>query len=711
MADVTLLGCRTLPLLSYLKTLGAFRHVAGADKNARLWWNREGVAVLGSAFDEQAFVDFFLDDYEPTPITSPWNAGSGYYEGKKDKAPRALRSLELADVPRLAGFQQAVTAARRTIEVVSGATGTRIPDDKKALKPRFLSHWRAACPDSALDWIDAALVMEEDGGIAWNPLLGSGGGDGNRDFAGNFALCLVDCLGLGSGGFPSERLLRASLLGDDVPLVDFSAGGMLDPAASGLPNSSSAAATRTSANPWDFVLALEGASLFGGGVARRLSASRASHPFAVSYSARVGASLESSTEASTEGREEATRGEIWLPVWHRPTTIRSLKRLFSEGRAQDGRVQAIDGRAMYRAVADLGTDRGIESFERLVFAKRFGDSYISIASGRSRTAHDPVAKLTRSADTWLARVRPVDSASVRSRVNAVNRLAVELVSDPDDSSPVERWLLALADAELAIARRPASRAVNEPTHIRPLAALDRGIALSLPNTVEYRLALAVAAVGRERDQTGLRQLLEPVSTRDRWRYAWTTDARRGPSLEHALEMLIELAERSRGEIAAVPADRCARLSDVAEFIAGTTDDRAIVRLGFALTLCPPCRQPRAPSLAVTVADRLFAIARLVAGGIARRPGGAEVELRPAPDVVVALAAGNGARAARTAVGRLRADGLVPFRALDDLQRDPLACRRTAAALAFPLHPHDRTLLERVTLTPVEDVSTDEGEIR
>jgi hypothetical protein len=64
-----------------------------------------------------------------------------------------------------------------------------------------------------------------------------------------------------------------------------------------------------------------------------------------------------------------------------------------------------------------------------------------------------------------------------------------------------------------------------------------------------------------------------------------------------------------------------------------------------------------------------------------------------------LAGGNGGLAARTAARRLRADRLAPNRGLETIKRTPDDARRIAAALAFPLHPDDRKLLELAVLTP------------
>lgn len=75
---------------AYLKALAVFRLVSEqADEGALGWW--EGKAFcLQSGLDGDALVQFFLNDYSPTPILAPWNAGSGFYEGDRTKGMDAI---------------------------------------------------------------------------------------------------------------------------------------------------------------------------------------------------------------------------------------------------------------------------------------------------------------------------------------------------------------------------------------------------------------------------------------------------------------------------------------------------------------------------------------------------------------------------------------------------------------------------------------------
>ena len=75
--ELELRGCTPEPLMAYLKALGIFRLVAEQkDPAARACW-RNDTFVLLSYLDREVLLRFFLGEYRPTPIVSPWNGGSG----------------------------------------------------------------------------------------------------------------------------------------------------------------------------------------------------------------------------------------------------------------------------------------------------------------------------------------------------------------------------------------------------------------------------------------------------------------------------------------------------------------------------------------------------------------------------------------------------------------------------------------------------------
>ena len=101
---IALDGCRTEPLGSYLQALGVWRALVRlTDPDARAHW-QGGRLVLTTALDPDDLVAVFRDRFEPLPIVSPWNSGSGFAgNGKSAEAEKAqlLGPFVAEDVHRL----------------------------------------------------------------------------------------------------------------------------------------------------------------------------------------------------------------------------------------------------------------------------------------------------------------------------------------------------------------------------------------------------------------------------------------------------------------------------------------------------------------------------------------------------------------------------------------------------------------------------------
>ncbi len=94
MTETTLTGIQPQPLASYLRALAVLRLVADqADPQVRGAWRR-GSFVLYSSLNEGDLLDFFCRRYVPTPLLSPWNGGSGFYDGDTRSGYDAIRDSE-----------------------------------------------------------------------------------------------------------------------------------------------------------------------------------------------------------------------------------------------------------------------------------------------------------------------------------------------------------------------------------------------------------------------------------------------------------------------------------------------------------------------------------------------------------------------------------------------------------------------------------------
>jgi CRISPR-associated protein Csx17 len=422
-------GCTPTPLASYLKALAVLRLVAeagtdgGGDAEAAGFW-REDVFVLRTRLTKEELCAFFLDRYRPTPLIAPWNGGSGLYfqEGKlKEKDPVTRKKLKT-------GVRDQETEATRTVAAISQSTSPRFADYRDAIaiaqgvvaafkiveapentsannqKDQFIQAFRNLVSDHCLSAMDSAVVIAGDT-TSFPPLLGTGGNDGNLDFTNNFMQRILQVIDVSAGAARpgADDSLKSALFGDTCNCLLESAIGQFAPGAAGGPNASSGFDGGSRTNTWDFILMLEGAVLFAASAVRRLEfGDRAvlSAPFVVR--SRMGTEGAASAED-----DDDSPNEIWMPLWAAPCGVNEIRSLLSEGRATLNGHSARDGLDFARAVAQLGINRGIRSFQRYGFLKRQGKNILAtplsrIAVRRNADA-DLIAELERR--NWLAMVQ------------------------------------------------------------------------------------------------------------------------------------------------------------------------------------------------------------------------------------------------------------------------------------------------------------------
>src|SRR5690625_5127404 len=109
MNTIRLLGCTPSPLAAYLKALGVLRLVAEqVDPAARGHWENEAF-LLTTRLSRDELIKFFLEEYEPTPLLSPWNGGSGFYRQGNETAWQTLEAIKAAKAERFQPMVDAVT--------------------------------------------------------------------------------------------------------------------------------------------------------------------------------------------------------------------------------------------------------------------------------------------------------------------------------------------------------------------------------------------------------------------------------------------------------------------------------------------------------------------------------------------------------------------------------------------------------------------------
>ena len=706
--ELELRGCTPEPLMAYLKALGIFRLVAEQkDSGARAFWQNDAF-FLRSALDREALVQFFLHEYRPTPIVSPWNGGSGFHAKDNSKAMDTILGLES---PKFRLWNEVISTGKQIL-AQSGSTW-------KESKERVLAECRARFPDEALDWLDAAYVLTS-GGPKYPPLLGTGGIDGRLDFSNNFMQSVVLALNLDqrrNGNAISHNQVVAALFNEGSPeLVRKRSTGFYNPGSVGGANASVGFNDESMTNPWDYVLMFEGALLFAGAAARRLSpqaSSKAVFPFTVDNTAAgYGTSADSEYGSSA-------RAEFWAPLWDQPANLNELTHLASEGRAQLGRRQVSNGTNFARAVAGLGTERGVSQFQRYGFLERNGQAFLAAPLGRFYIRDDQGDRDTAQAanvlfdlDPWLESLRRAATgrnapAGLGTALRQVEQAIIEFCQrgQPRDLQDV---LLAVGHADRWLAT---SSLRNGQYPVRPLNRLSRRwLRHADDRTAEFSLARAMASIlpGQQDGQVQagpIRENLEPVEARQRaeWKegstsFVWTA-ADPISNMTAVLERRCLESRMAGLHHPPLASSHSASLDDVVEFLNGGVDVRRMTELALPLSFvrhrplpAPENRQQRTP-LTLPAAYAVMKLT-LLPGGFNCPPFGVpDTDIWMEPAMIAMLRAGRVGDAYQVAIRRLRASGLPPTLSnAPGIADGSEQGRRLAAALLFPLGPAAYTAL-------------------
>jgi CRISPR-associated protein Csx17 len=687
MTDVRLSGCAPAPLAHYLKALGILRLVAEqADPAARGWWEGDEF-VLRSKLDAEHLIRFFTDEVCPTPVVGPWSGGCGFFPGDSQAG---IGPISQSDSPRFRAYVETITVAK-AILAQRGITAKPDPKEKGTL----IEALRAGLPDAAVQWVDTALALTDEG-PKFPPLLGTGGNDGRLDFTNNLMQRWVELLL--TEPRPPRAWLRNALFGEAA--ADLSRGsaiGQFHPAGAGGANLTAGFDRDSLVNAWNFVLMLEGALMFASAVTRRLEGARPGalvYPFTVRSAGAGYASASASDEADA-------RNEIWLPLWGRPTSLPELKSLFAEGRARVrsglGHRPADTAVDFARSIQELGVQRGVSAFTRFGFHKRNGLSYLAVPLGRWRVRRNQGVDLLAPLDEWLHRFRrgatgKLAPASVRRALSRLEDAMLALCA-AENCQNVQAVLAALGQAEHSLATSMKFTAESYQTPVVGLSA--EWLTRADDGSVAWRLAAALGSAG-------LRDHLVPVRA---GRWAEHDDGRTVWGEGNLTSNLIAVARRrelDRGR-AAPPSEPpvFADLADVTAYIEGAVDETRLVELlrGAALIDWRGVRPHTAAAASVVAPPYAFAACALAWGGAVATTHhrSDDVVLPPASGVLARLVAGDVRGSVASAHRRLHGSGLALRVGLDTaVAASPAAARRIAAALVFPLsHASRRALAAHV----------------
>ncbi|MCA3011609.1 MAG: type I-U CRISPR-associated protein Csx17 [Myxococcaceae bacterium] len=684
---IELAGCRVDVLAHYLKALGIFRLVAQqADDEVRGFW-RDSRFMLVTRLNEAELSEFFLQRYSPSPLVAPWNGGSGFFP-KDNKA--AVNAILGSSAPRFASYRSVLS---RAVEATKALRESPKEDEKRGL----ISNIRAQWPDEALPWLDAALSLTDDS-VRYPALLGTGGNDGRLDFTNNFMQRLVELFdpATGNAGPAAKNLLGNALFGRATASLerDLAIGQFL-PGAAGGANATRGFDGDSLINPWDFILALEGAIAFQVAAVRRLDSqqlAQAAAPFAVRG---AGAGYASATAA-----DESARGEQWLPVWEAPAGWPAFFRLVSEARLLSGRDRATTALDAALALSQTGVARGLSSFQRFGFIERNGQANLAVPLGTWTVSLRPTASLVELVEGWTSAFQRAagQSGAPASAGRSARRLQAAMLNvlAQPVADRVEHLLLRLAEAEDFAIRRGKWAAEQR---LRPLPEIPEAvIANALPmDTQEWEVARALAALEGPASST-LRWNCVPLSSSNSSFDAGANGVRLTPSHVWRGEDLVRnlCAVGVRRLIDAhslgwpfASARFSVRLETVTAFLEGHLDERLVAARTRAL-MCVKWSSRQHPPSTDWALDTAYAACRLAWSERPLVPDATADGL-----VFKLLARGKGRDALNAALRRLGAWG---YRSRVDARRHaialpPGAARRLAAALLLPVSNRDLSALD------------------
>ncbi|WP_182867232.1 type I-G CRISPR-associated protein Cas8g1/Csx17 [Rhodopirellula sp. JC639] len=482
-----LAGCSPSPLAHYLKALGILRLVSEqVDPAARGWW-RSDVFHLGTQLDRDELEHFFLNDYKPTPMTAPWNGGSGFYPTDNKSG---IEPIEQSVSERFAPFREAIAVARSVVG------GLDAKPDKGDAKNNVIARCRLALRDESQAWIDAALVLDDEGEPSFPALLGTGGNDGRLDFTTNQMQRLVSLFDVeapDSGPHPeSVPQLETALWSESTATLEGGAIGQFYPGAAGGPNGTSGFDGGVKVNPWDYVLMLEGALVFRSGLARRCAADalpQASAPFAVRSSG--------SGYCSAASVDAGARGEQWMPLWPQPSTLYEVNALFREGRSRIARKPTERATDMARSIARMGVARGVDRFVRFGYIERNGLANLAVPLGRFEVRERKHQELLDEVAPWLDRLRRLAGAkNAPAAFDRVHRACEESLikcTQRDEPQSFLRLLETIGAAEDQMLHSPKFAAENYATPAPVLSPRWGQLILDCEDSPALRLAIALVA--------------------------------------------------------------------------------------------------------------------------------------------------------------------------------------------------------------------------
>jgi CRISPR-associated protein Csx17 len=362
-------------------------------------------------------------------------------------------------------------------------------EDTKNKNSVFTGLWRSQeATESELCLFDSHIAGGER--LSFNPVFGSGGNAGQRDFANGrkkAATVLRKTNAKDHGQIIAD--LTSFLIGRPCSFLgDFGAASWFSSANKAYNSGTKKAFRKGQVTPWAMALACEAFFLLRGGTSRHLGSDRRG----------TGAFPFVTAAAAPENAGEATRnvGELWLPVWERPMSLPELATLFSRGLARARGRAAVTSPAFCAAILQRGVDAGIGEFRRFtLFHTTSENTFESRLASVIPVPGFYADGLADAVEVALAlrEALPPDKKIYSGLQGPVDRALIELAAHPEAETA-----RALVDAMIDALRRVDRNRTHRMRALR-FRLLPGVWARSLvgerePVTAEIRLAFALASL-------------------------------------------------------------------------------------------------------------------------------------------------------------------------------------------------------------------------
>lgn len=474
----SLSGLRADTLLTYLASLGLVQVIAREDREARAWWAGDHLHVETTVTD---VVDLLVDRYEPSPVFSPWNGGSGF--GEKDTNQRAaIAKIVETGHPRVAAFAAGY-------EAVNLVLGRRDSSPEPWTKERLVVELRNRVPLAALRWMDAAVVVGGDK-LFFPSVYGTGGNDGRLEFSSNFHQRLVDVLPQ-TGAKPdlTRGWAADALTGETRTPLRAAPAGQFEPVGAGSPNTFTLGGGQALVNPWLYVLMIEASGYLAASLTRAGQGQpRASVPFTVSPSASGGT-------AGSDGEE--SRGEFWAPLWANPLQDKELRQLFGQARASWGGAIPTTAAEMYGAARSHGVDDRVSAFQRYALVQRNGLAFVAARRDRVTVTRRAGVDVALTVQPRAARFTSTLSGRATDESRRLQRCQVAFLATEDRRVATARlmeWLAALTARErTAVTSERERESITGAPRLLRAHEIGEDLDAWLALRAEHRLAASLAS--------------------------------------------------------------------------------------------------------------------------------------------------------------------------------------------------------------------------